>query len=39
MMTRIASLASDYIINNYDQAIGGPTGATDDLVDPNTANQ
>ena len=38
MMTRIASLASDYIINNYDQAIGGPTGATDALVD-NTVKQ
>lgn len=39
MMTRIASLISDYIINNYTQAIGGPTGANDALVEPQSSNQ
>jgi hypothetical protein len=27
MLTRVAELASSYIIANYDQAVGGPTGA------------
>lgn len=26
MLTRTARIASDYLINNYDQAVGGPTG-------------
>ncbi|MEW6021714.1 MAG: hypothetical protein AB1807_06190 [Pseudomonadota bacterium] len=27
MLTRVAKLASDYVIANYDQPVGGPTGA------------
>lgn len=26
MLTRIADLVSDYIVNNYESAVGGPTG-------------
>lgn len=29
MLTRVAKLASGYVIANYDQAVGGPTGADD----------
>lgn len=32
MLTRVASLASNYIIANYDKAVGGPTGADDKAV-------
>lgn len=32
MLTRISKLASDYIIANYTQAVGGPTGADDAAV-------
>jgi hypothetical protein len=32
MLTRVASLASGYIVNNYDKAVGGPTGADDKAV-------
>jgi hypothetical protein len=39
MMTRIASLISDYIHNNYSQAIGGPTGADESLVAPQGSTQ
>lgn len=34
MLTRVANLASGYIIANYDQAVGGPTGADDKAVKP-----
>lgn len=36
MLTRMGELVGDYIINNYDKAVGGRTGATDELVDPNS---
>ncbi|MBB3118897.1 hypothetical protein [Pseudoduganella violacea] len=29
MLTRVANLASAYVIANYEQAVGGPTGADD----------
>jgi hypothetical protein len=32
MLTRVANLASKYIVANYDQAVGGPTGADDQAV-------
>lgn len=32
MLTRVANLASDYIINNYASALGGPTGADDKAI-------
>lgn len=32
MLTRVANLASSYIITNYDKAVGGPTGADDPAV-------
>jgi hypothetical protein len=32
MLTRVANLASGYIIANYDKAVGGPTGADDKAV-------
>lgn len=32
MLTRVADLASQYIISNYDRAQGGPTGADDKAV-------
>jgi hypothetical protein len=35
MLTRVANLASGYIIANYDKAVGGPTGADDHAVKPN----
>jgi hypothetical protein len=35
MLTRVANLASGYIISNYDQAVGGPTGADAKAVRPN----
>lgn len=35
MLTRVANLASDYIIANYDKAVGGPTGADDQSVKAN----
>jgi hypothetical protein len=35
MLTRVANLASGYIIANYDKAVGGPTGADDQAVKPN----
>jgi hypothetical protein len=35
MLTRVANLASGYIIANYDKAVGGPTGADDKAVQPN----
>jgi hypothetical protein len=34
MLTRVANLASGYIAANYDQAVGGPTGADDKAVKP-----
>jgi hypothetical protein len=36
MLTRIGELVGDYILRNYDNAVGGKTGATDDLVSSNT---
>lgn len=35
MLTRVANLASGYIISNYDNAVGGPTGADDKAVRRN----
>lgn len=32
MLTRVAKLASDYVVANYSQAKGGPTGADDKSV-------
>ena len=32
MLTRVAKLASSYVIANYDQAVGGPTGADDKVA-------
>lgn len=34
MLTRVANLASDYVIANYAKAQGGPTGAGDKAVAP-----
>ena len=35
MLTRVANLASGYIITNYDQAVGGPSGADGRAVAAN----
>jgi hypothetical protein len=35
MLTRVANLASQYIVSNYGRAQGGPTGADDKAVAPN----
>jgi hypothetical protein len=35
MLTRVANLASNYIVANYDKPVGGPTGADDQAVKPN----
>jgi len=35
MLTRVAKLASSYMIANYDQAVGGPSGADDSAVAAN----
>lgn len=35
MLTRVAELAGNYVIANYDRARGGPTGAVDKAVQPN----
>jgi hypothetical protein len=35
MLTRVASLASTYIVANYDKPVGGPTGADDQAVKQN----
>jgi hypothetical protein len=32
MLTRVANLASGYIVANYDKAVGGPTGADEQAV-------
>lgn len=32
MLTRLANLASGYMIANYDQPVGGPTGADDQAI-------
>ena len=32
MMMRVANLASDYIVANYDKPVGGPTGADEQAV-------
>ncbi len=37
MLTRVANLASRYIIANYDRAEGGPTGADEVAIDGNIA--
>jgi hypothetical protein len=34
MLTRVAVLASSYVIANYERPVGGPTGADDDAVAP-----
>ncbi len=36
MLTRIGELVGDYVLKNYDAAVGGRTGATDELVSANT---
>jgi hypothetical protein len=35
MLTRVAKLASDYVIANYEHAVGGPSGADDNAVAAN----
>ena len=35
MLTRVAKLASGYVIANYDQAVGGPSGADDQSTSAN----
>jgi hypothetical protein len=35
MLTRVANLATQYIINNYARAEGGPTGADDKAINTN----
>jgi hypothetical protein len=35
MLTRVAKLASNYVIANYEQAVGGPSGADDNAVAAN----
>jgi len=32
MLTRVSKLATDYVIANYKQAVGGPTGADDAAI-------
>lgn len=32
MLTRVANLASGYVVANYERAVGGPTGADDKAV-------
>lgn len=32
MLTRVANLASSYVVANYERAVGGPTGADDKSV-------
>ena len=41
MLTRVGELVADYVLRNYDAAVGGRTGATDELVsaDTNTATE
>lgn len=34
MLTRVANLASSYVIANYAKAVGGPTGADDQALTP-----
>lgn len=34
MLTRTAQLIAQHVVRNHAQAVGGPTGATDDLVAP-----
>jgi len=36
MLTRIGELVGDYLLRNYDAAVGGKTGATDELVSGNS---
>ena len=36
MLTRIGELVGDYVLRNYDAAVGGRTGATDEVVSANT---
>ncbi|MEI7429616.1 MAG: hypothetical protein WCL27_04100 [Betaproteobacteria bacterium] len=36
MLTRIGELVGDYILRNYDNAVGGRTGATEELVSSDT---
>ena len=35
MLTRVANLASGYLVSNYERAVGGPTGADDKSVGAN----
>ena len=32
MLTRVANLASGYVVNNFERAVGGPTGADDQAL-------
>ena len=34
MLTRMGELMGDYILHNFDAAVGGTTGATDELTQP-----
>lgn len=36
MLMRIGELVGDYLLRNYDAAVGGRTGATDELVSADT---
>jgi hypothetical protein len=36
MLTRVGELVGDYLLRNYDAAVGGRTGATDELVSTST---
>jgi hypothetical protein len=36
MLTRTAGLVAHYIARNYREAVGGPTGANEQLVDHTT---
>lgn len=36
MLTRVGELVGDYLLRNYDAAVGGMTGATDEVVSGNS---
>jgi hypothetical protein len=36
MLTRMGELVADYLLRNYETAVGGRTGATDELVSADT---
>lgn len=37
MLTRVGDMIAEYLIANYDAAVGGKTGAIEEMVDPSTA--